>query len=110
MRHKNEIVRKFSDFAEMLFDFRHVLMRERFVSVKRIHSLRVMRIRRRFRARTGRTCFRINNDLSRQQTAFDHRRERQKSCGRKTARIGNVIRLFDLFTVRFSQAVNELFL
>jgi ribosomal protein S18 len=54
MRHKNEIIRKFEPTSrKMLLDFRDVLVLKRFISVKRIHPLRMMRVRRRFRARTA---------------------------------------------------------
>ncbi len=94
----------------MLFDFGNVLMLKRFISVKRIHSLRMMRIRRRFRARTRRTRFRVNDNFSRQQSAFHHRRKRKQSRRRKTSGIRDIFRRFDLFAVRFGQTVNKFFL
>src|SRR5205814_1826729 len=46
VRHKNKLTRPISDGAQFLFYLRHMLVCERFIGVERIHTLRVMRVRR----------------------------------------------------------------
>jgi hypothetical protein len=50
VRHEHQFVGPITDVLEFLFDLGNVLVRERLVSVKRIHPLRMMRVRSRFGA------------------------------------------------------------
>jgi hypothetical protein len=50
VRHEHEFVGPVADVRELLFDLGNVLVRERLVSVKRSHALRMMSVRRGLRA------------------------------------------------------------
>ena len=49
VRHENQLILEIAGLAQMLCDLGNVLMGERLVCVKRVHSLRVVCIRRSFR-------------------------------------------------------------
>src|SRR5438067_12597974 len=85
-----------------------MLMRERLVGVKRIHALRVMRVRGGLCARTRRACLRVNDHTPVNKISGDERRKSQQRRGRKAAGIADACRRPYSLAVRLRQPVNEI--
>src|SRR5689334_5983651 len=108
MRHKNEFIVPLSDRSQFLLNLWYVLMRERLVGVKGSRTLRMMRIRRGFRARTGRASLGIDDDAATQKVIRNQRRQPKQGRGRETSRIRNAgCRSYGL-TICLGKPVNKL--
>src|SRR5690606_33541228 len=85
--HKNKFVLKARDLFKMLDDLGNVLVSKRLVCIERIGSLRMMCVRRRLCARTGRPGLGVDHDLAVDQPALSKRCYRKQRSGRKAAGI-----------------------
>src|SRR5712691_7734033 len=107
MRHENQLTGPVANRPEFLFNLRHVLMREWLVCVERVHALRVMRIRSRFRARTRRTRLRVYHNPACNEIVSHQRRQTEQSRCCETTGIANQLRTLYCFAICLSQTVDK---
>src|ERR1051326_5646045 len=108
MCHENQLVVPRANRFQFLFNLRHMLMRERLVSVERCRALRMMSVRRGFSTGTRRAGLRINNDAATQQIIRNQRRQTEQRRCRKTSGVCNAGRRLDCLAIRLSETVNKL--
>src|SRR6185369_17666966 len=108
MRHKNEFIVPLADRSQFLLNLWYVLMRERLVGVKGSGTLRMMRIRCGFRARTRRASLGIDDDAATQAATRNQRRQPKQRRGGKASRIRNAGCRFYCLTICLRKPVNKL--